>query len=200
MTIRGFVWSLWNWLCGPEVDFTGGCMFSLVWTRLLFMLQRIKTAEWVFLFLHHLCPNVSQQQLMLQWWFCQQKSPPEYIIPIITVFFFPVWQKNETNISMTHRFGFFFVCLYLSIKSFFFLRVCLISSDNYGVLSIVSEFLFNTFIFISASIHWDLNLWAERALSKVIQWMKTQSKGYFDFMIQKILSPLTRTDNSHSHL
>lgn len=88
MTIWGFVWSLWNWLCGPEVDLTGGCMFSLVWTRLLFMLQRIKTAEWVFLFLHHLCPNVSQQQLMLQWRFCQQKSPPEYIIPIITVFFF----------------------------------------------------------------------------------------------------------------
>lgn len=120
MTIWGFVWSLWKWLCGPEVDLTGGCMFSLVWTRLLFRLQRIKTAEWVFLFLHHLCPNVSQQQLMLQWWFCQQKSPAEYIIPIITVFFFPLTKGWNCNISMTHRFEFFFVWLYLLIKSIFF--------------------------------------------------------------------------------
>lgn len=38
--------SLSEWLCSPEVDLTGGCMFSLVWTRFLLMLQHIKTAEW----------------------------------------------------------------------------------------------------------------------------------------------------------
>lgn len=28
-----------QWLCSPEVDLTRGCMFGLVWTRFLFMLQ-----------------------------------------------------------------------------------------------------------------------------------------------------------------
>lgn len=89
MTIWGFVWSLWNWLCGPEVDLTGGCMFGLVWTRLLFMLQHIKTAEWVFLFLHHLCPNVSQQQLMFQ---CSvNKSHHQNLLSqLLQSFFFPL--------------------------------------------------------------------------------------------------------------
>lgn len=56
--------TLSEWLCSPEVDLTGGCVFRLVWTRFLFMLQSMKTAEWELL--HHL--SSSQQQPMLKRW------------------------------------------------------------------------------------------------------------------------------------
>lgn len=109
------------------------------------------------------------------------------IIPIFTVIFLSSNKRMKLTFpwpipSSSSLFG----CIFWSKA--FFSHVCLILNDNYGVLSTVSELLFNAFIFISASIHWDLNLWAERPLSKVIHWMKTQSRGsnYFGFMIQKI--------------